>query len=177
MIELTGTPTLETERMILRAPKGKDWEQWHPFAQSQRAQYIGGPYDLGSSWRACGHAVGMWLMRGYGSFIMTLKGDDTAIGMTGPWHPANWPEPELGWTMWRDDLEGTGLMFEAAAAARDYAFDVLGWQTAVSYIDAPNARSIALAKRLGAVHDPDAAVFESDKEVLVYRHPNPGARA
>jgi RimJ/RimL family protein N-acetyltransferase len=170
MIEMAGTPKLETERLILRGPKPDDWQAWMPFAMSERAQYIGGPYDLGGAWRAAGHFVGHWLMRGYGSFVITRKGDDTAIGMTGPWYPANWPEKELGWTMWQDDLEGTGLMFEAASAARDYAFDVLGWQTAVSYIDAPNVRSIRLAERLGAVHDPEAECIEIDKEVLVYRH-------
>lgn len=173
MTQLAGAPTIETERLVLRAPIAADWEAWRPFAMSDRAQYIGGPYDLGGAWRAFGHAIGHWVLRGYGSFAVTRRGDDTAIGMTGPWFPANWPEQELGWTIWREDLEGTGLMFEAAAAARDYAFSTLGWQTAVSYIDAPNARSIALAERLGAAHDPDAQAPAYDHEVLVYRHPAP----
>ncbi|KMW60523.1 Protein export cytoplasm protein SecA ATPase RNA helicase [Candidatus Rhodobacter oscarellae] len=170
---LTNTPLIETENLILRAPQPGDWPQWDDFARSDRARYIGGPYTQGKSWRAFGHAVGMWVLRGFGSFIVTERGSNTAIGMTGPWFPADWPEKELGWTMWRDDLEGKGLMFEAASAARDFAFGQLGWDTAVSYIEAGNIRSVALAQRLSAVLDPDAPLMETDKEVLVYRHPRP----
>lgn len=174
MIQVTGMPRLETERLILRGPEARDWDQWRPFALSERAQYIGGPYTLGTAWRSFGHILGHWVLRGFGTFVVTLKGDDTAVGGVGPWYPANWPERELGWTCWRDDLEGTGVMFEAACAARDHAFGVLGWDTAVSYIDPPNARSIALAERLGAVRDHAAETPGHEHEVLVYRHPNPG---
>lgn len=169
---LANTPMLETENLILRAPKPADWPQWDGFAQSDRARYIGGPYTQGKSWRAFGHAVGMWALRGYGSFIITRKGDDTGLGMTGPWHPADWPERELGWTMWSDALEGKGVMYEAASAARRHAFETLKWDTAVSYIDADNIRSIRLAERLGATLDAAAQVPEgfTDVEVRVYRH-------
>ena len=174
---MTNITPLETERLILRAPKAQDWDQWHPFAMSKRAEFIGGPYDLGGAWRSFGHAVGHWVLRGFGSFAVTLKGDDTAIGMTGPWYPANWPEQELGWTMWRDDLEGQGIMFEAASAARDHAFHTLGWETAVSYIDYGNDRSVALAKRLGATLDETAEQPKSDRPCFIYRHPNPKVAA
>jgi len=168
MIHLTGMPTLTTDRLILRGPKAEDWAPWRDFATTDRAEFIGGPYTLGTAWRAAGHFMGHWIMRGFGSFIVTRKGDDRAIGMTGPWFPADWPEKELGWTMWDADLEGSGLMFEAAAAARAYAFDALNWETAVSYIHADNARSIRLAERLGATRD-DAAE-RPHPEDLVYRH-------
>ena len=126
-----------------------------------------------------GHIIGHWVLRGWGNFIITRKGDDTALGMTGPWFPAGWPEPEIGWSIWSAEVEGTGIAFEAAQAARDFVFDTLGWETAVSYIVSENTRSIALAERLGAVIDADAPYpFQdnpdhADKTVLVYRHPNP----
>ena len=176
-VTLANTPILETERLVLRAPIGSDYPHWESFALSQRAQYIGGPYSEKTSWRGFGHAIGHWVLHGWGSFVFTMKDDGRPLGMTGPWYPRGWPEKELGWTVWDADIEGTGLAFEAASAARDYAFETLGWDTAVSYIDAPNTRSIALAKRLGAVHDPDAQIFElpdgDDTKVLTFRHPNP----
>lgn len=181
MIVLSNTPVIETERLILRAPNAGDWEPWRAFAMSDRSQFIGGPYTLDRAWRGAGHVIGHWVMRGFGSFAITLKGSDTAVGLVGPWYPAIWPERELGWSMWRADLEGTGLMFEAASAARDHAFGALGWDTAVSYIDARNARSIRLAERLGATLDADAEAPEDDPgaeaETLVYRHSTPGAAA
>lgn len=47
-----------------------------------------------------------------------------------------------------------------------------GIKTLVSYIDPANARSIALAERLGARHDPDAPLPEGEtpEETIVYRH-------
>lgn len=169
-IALTGTPVLETERLVLRAPLAADWPAFRDFALSQRAEFIGGPHALGSAWRAFCHLVGMWAVRGYGSFVYSFKGSDAPLGHVGPWHPADWPEPELGWTVWDPAAEGKGLAFQAAARARIYAYDVLGWSAPVSYIDHGNDRSVALAKRLGAVADPDA-VPPPGFDCHVFRHP------
>lgn len=169
------TPSLRTQNLILRGPQAADWPYWRDFAASKRAQFIGGPFDLRAAWRAFGHVIGMWVLRGYGSFIITHQGDDTPLGLTGPWHPADWPEPEIGWTIWTPEAEGKGIAFEAASAARDYAFQTLGWTTAVSYIDHGNDRSAALAERLGAVLDPDAAQ-PGRADGLVYRHSAPEPR-
>ena len=170
MIGLSGTPVLETDRLILRAPVPGDWEVWRDFAMSERAQYIGGPYELGGAWRAFCHIVGMWAVRGFGSFVFCEKGSDAPLGLTGPWYPADWPEVELGWTVWVPAVEGTGLAFEAAKRARRFAYDALGWSAPVSYIDHGNARSVALARRLGAVEDLSAPT-PNDKPCHVFRHP------
>ncbi|MCP3970286.1 MAG: GNAT family N-acetyltransferase [Rhodobacteraceae bacterium] len=173
---LIDTPVLQTQRLTLRAPRAADWPYWSTFAQSERAQYMGGPYTSGKAWRSFGHAIGHWVMRGYGTFVFSRLGDDTPLGVAGPWNPEDWPEKEIGWAVWHREAEGKGYAFEAASAARAWAFDVLGWATAVSYIDAPNARSIALAERLGAWHDETAESLETEAdavEVLVYRHPAP----
>ena len=186
-VTLANTPVLETERLILRAPKAADWPAWHAMAMSDRSRYIrASEITDGLAWRTMGHIVGHWVLRGFGNFVITRKDDDTALGMAGPWFPEGWPEREIGWSIWSAEAEGTGIAFEAASAARDFAFDTLGWDTAVSYIVAENTRSIALAERLGAVVDPDAAHPDQpgvpDKDapketVLVYRHPAPGGRA
>jgi RimJ/RimL family protein N-acetyltransferase len=178
MAHLSGAPVLESERLVLRAPAMHDWPRWLAFTRDERSRFIRGgePMEEGKSWRAFAHVAGMWALRGYGSFIFCLKGRDEAIGMTGPWHPADWPERELGWTVWAADAEGKGYAFEAARRARDFAYRELGWDTAVSYIAPENARSIALAERLGARLDPDAAVPHPDEPTLVYRHPRPEGR-
>jgi len=172
-VTLTDTPVLETERLILRAPKAQDWPQWLMMMQSDRSRFIrADDIDEGKAWRAFGHIIGHWVMRGYGSFVITKHGDDTALGMTGPWHPAGWPEREIGWSIWSAEAEGQGIAHEAARAARDHAFSALGWDTAVSYVAHENARSIALAERLGATRDWKAAT-PGDTPCLVFRHPHP----
>lgn len=172
---LANTPVLETERLKLRAPHRDDWPTWRAFMASERSQFVRPRNEEttdGKAWRAFGHAIGHWVMRGYGSLVFTLKDNNTALGMTGPWHPEGWPERELGWTTWLSDAEGQGYAYEAACAARLYAFETLGWDTAVSYIDPENTRSIALAERLGATRDPNAK-NPFDEPCLVYRHPTP----
>ena len=176
MIALAGTPVIETERLVLRAPAAGDFEPWAAFATSERARHVGGPLTRALAWRAMGHLTGHWVHRGFGMFIFCRKTDGRALGMAGPWFPEGWPEREIGWSVWDAEAEGKGLAHEAARAARDHAFAVLGWETAVSYIDPANDRSIALARRLGAVADPDA-VGPGDDPVLVFRHPKTEVRA
>ncbi|MEM6390587.1 MAG: GNAT family N-acetyltransferase [Pseudomonadota bacterium] len=172
---LQDTPVIETERLILRAPQAGDEEAFIPFAMSARAEFIGGgaECDLGLAWRIMAIIAGHWTIRGYGSFVLVDKATGTPIGSAGPWHPAGWPEQELGWTIWNADYEGTGLAHEAVLALRHYVYETLKWPTAVSYIDERNARSIALAERLGCRLDKAAEQPKPESPCLIYRHPGP----
>lgn len=176
-VHLGDTPVLETERLILRAPNAQDWPACRDFLGDDRSRYVGGPLEADKAWRSMGHIIGHWVLRGFGLFVITDKSDGAALGATGPYFPEGWAEPEIGWSIWSAEAEGTGIAFEAASAALAHSFGALGWTTAVSYIDRENRRSIALAERLGAVHDPDAALPERDDwtGTLVYRHTVPGA--
>lgn len=171
MIELTGIPVLETERLILRGPKPADTEGYVHFMMSERSQYVEGNLPRPKAWRAYAVEIGHWLIRGFGMWAVTEKGNDACIGYVGCWRPEGWPENEIGWVIW-EEHEGRGYAHEAATAARDYAYGTLGWKTAVSYIDRPNHRSIALAERLGCIRDRGAATPEGE-DCLVYRHPRP----
>jgi len=78
--------------------------------------------------------------------------------------------------MFDPSTEGRGIAYEAAKAAIAHAFDGLNWRTAVSYIHPENQRSIALAKKLGAILDHHAKVPDPANPCLVYRHLNPEVR-
>ena len=60
--------------------------------------------------------------------------------------------------------------------ARSYAYDVLGWDTAISLVAPANTGSARVAERLGAVMERSFTHVRFG-EVLVYRHPAPGALA
>lgn len=166
-------PHIQTTRLTLRPIAPRDWEPFCACAMSDRFQYITGKQDLGGAWRLFAAELGHWQIKGFGMWAVTeTGGDDIALGIVGPWFPADWPETEIGWIMFEGG-EGKGYAFEAAEAARTHVFETLGWDTAVSYIDPQNARSIALAERLGAVRDDSAARPHPDD--LVYRHPKPEA--
>lgn len=165
------TATLQTPRLVLRQPYKGDWPVFHAFMDSDRAQFFSSQGDLGAIWKTFASELGHWDMFDQGMWAVTLRGNDTAVGFVGPWTPPHWPESEIGWMIFDPSLEGTGIATEAATATIKHAFDVLGWDTAVSYIAAGNTRSIKLAEKLGAKLDPDATAPAAD--TLVYRHPVP----
>jgi RimJ/RimL family protein N-acetyltransferase len=171
------TDVLHTQRLILRRPAGRDWPAMRDFFMSERSAGVGGPHDLGRAWLHFAAEVGHWDILGYGMWAVTLRGDDTIVGLIGPWNPADWPETEIGWVILDPGIEGTGIATEAARAAISHAWDVLGWQTIVSYVGNDNVRSIRLAEKLGAILDTGAPQPKPDQPCLVYRHPRPEVAA
>lgn len=174
---LADTPVLETERLILRAPAPQDGDVLRTFMASDRSKFVGGPKNAHDTWRTHAGLIGHWVLRGYGMFSICLKGTDTMIGMTGPFNPEGWPEPEIGWSLVDETAVGKGYAQEAAAASRAFAYNDLGWSTAVSYINPANARSLAVAERLGCEQDEAAALPDLPgwDGTLVFRHPSPEA--
>lgn len=160
--------TLITERLTLRRPAVRDLDGFVAFMRSRRARYAGGVRNADDAWREFCIDYAHWDLRGYGSYVVTLTGDDTCVGIIGPYFPAGWLEPEIAWLLW-PEAEGRGIAYEAALASRAEAQAKLGWTRPVSYIHEDNARSIALAERLGAVLDSGAPT--EDNDTLVYRHP------
>lgn len=161
---------LTTERLRLRRPGPQDLEPSIRFFRSQRARWAGYAATRADAWRGFCVELAHWDLRGYGMFALTTHDDDACLGLVGPWFPEGRPEFELGWVLF-DGAEGKGYAFEATVAARGYVYEVLGWETVVSYINEDNTRSIALAERLGAVLDPYAETLAPD--CRVYRHPAP----
>lgn len=170
-------PVIQTDRLVLRPIGPQDFEPFAAFLASPRARFLGGPKSPAEAWRALATIVGHWTLRGFGNFAVTLRGETRCIGSMGPWYPEGWPERELAWSLWSEAAEGRGYAFEAMTRLRAWAYDTLGWTTAVSYIDRQNARSRALAERLGCSHDPDAAAPDSVHPIVVYRHPAPSGGA
>ncbi|QBF29936.1 GNAT family N-acetyltransferase [Thalassococcus sp. S3] len=165
-------PTLETERLILRPPSARDLPPFAAFYASDAAEHVGGPRSEAETWRYLCEVIGHWTMRGFGRWMVTLKDNDTAIGLVGLHFPLNWPEPEIGWAIWSGT--GRGYATEAAQAARRYGYDTLGWSTAMSMIAPGNEASVRVALRLGATRDEDHD-HPDHGPLMIYRHPGPGA--
>lgn len=166
------TPVLKTPRLILRAPRLADFDAFAAYLATERSRFTGGPMDRNQAWRAFGHIIGHWVLRGYGVFVLQDRVTGAAIGTSGPWFPEGWPEPEIAWTLWDPTREGQGLAAEAALATRAHAFDSLGWTTAISLILNGNSRSEALARRLGCVAD-GGYTHAQFGATTIWRHPAP----
>lgn len=160
-------PVLTTDRLVLRHHEHADFAPMAEHFATDWAQYMGGPIDADELWRWVCAETTSWNWLGFGSWAVTLKDSGELIGQVGINKPPRFPETEIGWCIFPDH-QGKGYASEAAKAALDWGFNTRGLTTLVSYIDAPNAPSIALAERLGAVLD--ASAKAPSPEDLVYRH-------
>jgi RimJ/RimL family protein N-acetyltransferase len=169
---VTEAPLIRTARLTLRPHRLSDWEPMAAFFESDASRYVGGPLPRPRAWHSFAGDVGSWILLGFGAWAVDETDTGAFVGQIGLNKPAHFPEAEIGWITFPDH-QRRGYATEAALAARAHAYGTLGWTTAVSYIDRDNAASIALARRLGCVEDPDAARF--DPKDIVFRHPAPEA--
>ena len=141
---------LETERLLLRQPQLADLDRWaEMMADEESARFVGGVQELPIVWRNMMTQAGAWALTGVAMFSVVNKQTGMWIGRVGPWQPLGWPGTEVGWGLHRDSW-GQGFAHEAATAAMDYAFDVLGWTDIVHCINPDNMPSARLALRLGS---------------------------
>ena len=143
-------PTLETDRLILRAPVAEDFEPWAAFVADEEAmRHLGGVQARSVAWRGICQVTGAWAIRGFSMFSVIEKSTGRWVGRLGPWQPEVWPGTEVGWGLSRV-VWGKGYATEGAVACMDYVFDVLGWAEAIHTIEPGNAASQAVARRLGS---------------------------
>ena len=165
-------PVLTTERLILREPRAADFEAMAAFAGSDRARFVGGPLDRVQAWRGFSSGIGHWILKGFGLWIVEERATGGIVGRIGLLCPEGWPEIELGWHVY-EGFEGRGHAYEAAMAARDHAYRVMGLPPMISLIDPENTRSLRLAERMGATVESEGDFM--GHACLIYRHPQVAA--
>ena len=168
-----NVPVIRTSRLILRAVRLEDFSGYASILCTTHGRFVGGPLSREDAWSDFAALSAGWLLHGHGGWAVadTATGDLLGFVLLGL-EPGD-VEIELGY-LFLEDVEGRGFATEAAAAARDWAFNALGLLTIVSYIASKNARSIALARRLGAAEDTPR---NWPKGNVVYRHVKPGGEA
>lgn len=143
-------PAIDTPRLTLRAPRREDFDAWAAScADPEATRFIGGPADGHAAWRGMAAAVGGWALQGFGVWSVVERHSGRWVGRIGCVMPWGWPGPEVGYCIARDAW-GSGYATEGARAAVDFAFDRLGWSEVIHTIRHDNARSQAVALRLGA---------------------------
>jgi RimJ/RimL family protein N-acetyltransferase len=145
-------PVLETARLRLRRFVCEDYAAIcaiHADPATMRYMGDGKPRDPALTWAQMTMWTGMHAMRRGGWFAITRREDGAVIGRTGINAQPAWPEPEVAYTLARDQW-GRGYAAEAAAAIRDWAWRTLAPATLVSLIKVGNAASANVARKLGA---------------------------
>ncbi|MFT4742717.1 MAG: RimJ/RimL family protein N-acetyltransferase [Yoonia sp.] len=165
---MTPAPIITTKRLTLRGPVASDLAPQTDFiVNSARMEFLGGNGSAQDAWFAFLTGIGHWHMHGYGFFMIVDTATNTPVGRMGILNHVGWPEPELAYHMF-DNGEGHGYAFEAGLAVRQWAGETLGLGPLVSIISPTNTRSIALAKRLGAVSERETT--HDNEPAIIFRH-------
>jgi RimJ/RimL family protein N-acetyltransferase len=148
-------PSLTTDRLRLRAFRAGDLDAFAAMrANPEVVRYLGtgrpsGPVEV---WRMMAGFLGQWALRGYGVWACEKIDGGAFIGAVGTYHPLDWPEPEIIYSLdppfWRH-----GFATEAAEAARNWLFEHFPLPRAASFIRPDNFASKRVAERLGAVYE------------------------
>lgn len=147
-----SSPVIETERLILRPTAIEDFDAWAEFmGDAEAARFLGGAQPRATAWRGFMTMAGAWALQGFAMFSVVEKATGRWVGRLGPWMPEGWPGTEIAWGIARHAW-GRGYAPEGAAAAIDWAFDVLGWDEVIHCIDPQNVASQAVARKLGATN-------------------------
>jgi len=150
--DLHAAPTLETERLILRAWRQSDAEPFFAMmADLEVARFLSStqaPMDRTEAWRTLCVNLGHWALLGFGLYAVEEKASGAFIGRVGAWRPEGRAETELGWGLARAH-QGKGYATEAARAAGGWMFEALQIPRIASFIHPENTPSQKLARRLG----------------------------
>ncbi|HEX6655211.1 MAG TPA: GNAT family N-acetyltransferase [Candidatus Limnocylindria bacterium] len=161
-------PTLQTQRLTLRAFAVADVEPMHRLMQDPEVmQFVGDrrvPAEQ-DSWRAVAGWLGHWALRGYGQWAIEERASGELVGRAGVINPQGWPGAEVGYLLGKR-WWGRGYATEAAQAALDWAFSERDFERLLSLIDPQNAASIRVAERLGETLRGESTLWEHT--VLVY---------
>ena len=110
------------------------------------------PADRDESLRQSERFAAHWDEHGYGLWALRRRDRDDVLGFAGlsiPYHfPPVLPAVEVGWRLRRDQW-GRGYATEVGRLALEHGFADLGLEEIVSLIHVENARSLAVAGRLG----------------------------
>lgn len=166
-------PRVETERLLLREWREDDLDAFaRLYANPEVTRYLGDgtTMDHAQTWRAIASAIGHWVLRGYGQWVLELKQSGEVIGRSGLYNPEGWPGLEVGWVV-APEHQGRGYATEAGAAGLRHAFGTVGATHVISLIYPDNLPSIGVARRLGGV--PERLHPFPNAEVLVVGYSQP----
>ena len=146
-------PTVTTNRLRLRAFQAGDLDAYAAMqANPEVMRYLvmGRTSTRPEVWRTMATSIGAWALRGYGMWACERIDSAAFVGSVGVFHPLDWPEPEIAYSL-DQSFWGQGFATEAVAAARDWLFEHFPLPRAASFIRPDNLASKRVVERLGAV--------------------------
>jgi RimJ/RimL family protein N-acetyltransferase len=149
---------IETERLILRAWKKRDREQFARLNSNPRVmEFMPSALSAAQSDSLFDRIDYHFREHGFGLYAVELRGEASFIGFLGLAVPSFefhfGPCVEIGWRLF-PEYWGRGLATEGAKAVARHAFESLGLESLVSFTVPQNARSRRVMEKLGMTYNP-----------------------
>jgi RimJ/RimL family protein N-acetyltransferase len=169
-------PVLRTDRLLMRPFEEGDLDEFAAMMRDPEVvQFLPGePMSRDDAWRWMAMCLGHEQLRGWSNNVLVELATGRFLGRGGLWQPEGWPGLEIGWALSRSAW-GHGFATEAATAWREWAFASLGPEAdeLISVVHRDNARSIAVAERIGHVYWRDVEVRGFPCRIYGQRRPAP----
>ncbi len=172
-------PTIETDRLILRARRLGDFPAYAAmWADDRVVKYIGGkPLSEEAAWQKFARSVGLWTLCGFGPWTLEEKSSGRFVGDMGPAiyrreiDYDGTGRPEFGWTV-VPDASGKGYATEGLGAAIEWTEKNVSGDTFFCIIEGGNLASLRVAEKVG--FRPIRPVVYHGDEVLLLERPSSG---
>ncbi|HEX8220721.1 MAG TPA: GNAT family N-acetyltransferase [Chloroflexia bacterium] len=168
--EPAGQPTstdpapIETERLRLRVFRPDDLDALAAFyadPETMKWMRTGQPVPREQVERAIPRYIEVFKENGFGLFAVELKESGTLIGQCGIIYLDNTPEVEVGY-LFGQPYWGQGYATEAAAASRDFGFNVVGLSRLVGITRPENVPSQRVLQKIGLRYEKDAVYYNME---------------
>jgi ribosomal-protein-alanine N-acetyltransferase len=166
---------LETERLRLRPYRREDVESLAPmFADAEHMRFYTFAFSREQTEAWVDRQFERYRDDGFGLWMIEDRATGEVLGTAGPTIQVveGVPEVEIGWHV-RPGWKGRGIAPEAAAAARDWAFENLDAGHLISLIRPENRASARVAEKIGMHVEREVA--HHGLAHLVYRIDRDGA--
>lgn len=171
---IDSAPTLQTDRLVLRAHRIDDFaacaKMW---ADPEVVRFISGsPSTHEQSWSRLLRYTGHWSLLGYGYWVVEAKSDGRFVGEIGfadyrrNITPSLCGRPEAGWVL-RSEESGQGYATEAVARAHQWADDTLRCDETVCIVAPEHPVSIRVAQKIGYVEESMGNYLGNPTKIMV----------
>lgn len=142
-------PTLETDRLILRAPRDSDFAcYWDFYSDGKASEFYDGPKSKIDAWHQLARDLGHWQLRGHGLWMLESKQDGTSVGVCGLVWPTGWPRSELTWWI-SSASRRQGFAKEASKEVIRFGYETLQWDLVQTHMKDENLAAKSLVLSLG----------------------------
>jgi [ribosomal protein S5]-alanine N-acetyltransferase len=146
-----NTPTLETERLVMRPLSADDVVSLHRISNEPNVRlylWDDDPVSEATIEGLIAKSDRMFSEEKIGVFGIRMRAREDLLGFCGFVRLGGMQEPELCYEL-TEKVWGRGLATEAAWACVCYAFEEVGLERVIAGADAPNTASVRVIEKLG----------------------------